>query len=71
MVQIFSWQGVSKGIKFSCKQDWKISPKCDQILENTKYAEDTGKGKKTNKGKRVKLSKKEKPSKMPNLAKLR
>ena len=25
------------------KQDWKISPKCDQILENTKYAEDTGK----------------------------
>ena len=25
---------------FESKQDWKISPKCDQILENTKYAED-------------------------------
>ena len=41
------------------KQDWKLSPKCDQILENTEYA---------NKGKRVKLNKKEKQSKMPNLA---
>ena len=45
--------------KEKLKQDWKISPKCDQILENTEYA---------NKGKRVKLNKKEKQSKMPNLA---
>ena len=53
------------------KQDWKISPKCDQILENTKYAEDTGKEKKERKkGKRVELNKNNKPSKMPNMAKL-